>query len=666
MRVLSMLVAGLGLVGMAPCCGGAGGADVRGPDAEVSEASPGEVPPADPGAADVTPPVPLPFVVPLHTEGRWILDADGKNVLLSGFNWSGGEGPDRVPAGLDQAHVDDIARAIRARGFNSVRLVWSNQLVEDDAVVAPERLAANPHLVGKTALEVLDAVVDALADAGLLVILNNHISDAIWCCQVDDGNTLWYNERYPEWAWLADWQAVARRYRDRPAVIGADLRNEPRLGATWGDRLGADQDWASAAERGGEAVLAEAPDWLIVVEGVAFGRILTDAKTRPIQLSVPGRLVYSSHDYPWSQRKGLDAHVDSYEELRDSCDGFWGYLLEEGQPWTAPVWVGEIGTCNDCWHNGGNEQLWFESLSRYLREREVGWSWWTLNNSNSWGVFDPATGEPFSPGLVAALQALPGVDPAVKPPLVQEFLPPPPAGKRWSLAWNDEFEGTAIDETRWVIGGGTEADPQPRRDGFWVKEAMVLDGEGHLVMRTYEKDGKIFDGVMDTTGTFEHAEGYYEARMDVNKQEGHWCAFWMMGGDWSETGNDEGALDGVEIDVMERPWSSEALGERTNHAIHWDGYAEGANVSTMSKTPGILEGFHTFGLWWGEDLYRFYIDGREVWATDAGGICRLPIPLILSDEVGETVFFGAGKLDPSKLPDRTLVDYVRVYDLIEE
>jgi hypothetical protein len=195
---------------------------------------------------------------------------------------------------------------------------------------------------------------------------------------------------------------------------------------------------------------------------------------------------------------------------------------------------------------------------------------------------------------------------------------------------------------------------------------MVLDGEGHLVMRTYLKDGKVFDGEIDTGGKFEHAYGYYEARMDVNKVEGHWGAFWLMGGDWGPTGVDEGALDGVEIDVMERPWSSPETGQLTNHAIHFDGYADGANPSFASMTPGIMDGFHTFGLRRAEDMYRFYIDGVEVWATDAGGICPLPLPLILSDEVGSNIFFGSGTLDPAKLPDRTLVDYVRVWDLVAE
>lgn len=248
----------------------------------------------------------------------------------------------------------------------------------------------------------------------------------------------------------------------------------------------------------------------------------------------------------------------------------------------------------------------------------------------------------------------------------QAFLPLPPDGMTWELAWNDEFNGDTVDDSKWTIGGGTEAEPQARRDGFWVKEAMVLDGEGHLAMLTYAKEGKVFDGVIDTGGKFEHSFGYYEARMDVNKLDGHWGAFWLMGGDWSETGNDEGGLDGVEIDVMERPWSSPEMGELTNHAVHWDGYVDGANASMVSTTPGIMEGFHTFGLWWSTDMYRFYIDGTEVWATDEGGICTVPIPIILSDETGANIFFASTPIDIPSLPDRTLVDYVRVWDLVPE
>jgi endoglucanase len=35
-----------------------------------------------------------------------------------------------------------------------------------------------------------------------MVILNNHMSDAGWCCGNDDNNGMWYNDNYSEKMWL--------------------------------------------------------------------------------------------------------------------------------------------------------------------------------------------------------------------------------------------------------------------------------------------------------------------------------------------------------------------------------------------------------------------------------------------------------------------------------
>ena len=48
----------------------------------------------------------------------------------------------------------------------------------------------------------------------------------------------------------------------------------------------------------------------------------------------------------------------------------WGYLLAEGQPDAAPVWVGELGT-----RRGGSDDAWSEVLRAYVAETGVGWSY---------------------------------------------------------------------------------------------------------------------------------------------------------------------------------------------------------------------------------------------------------------------------------------------------
>jgi len=35
---------------------------------------------------------------------------------------------------------------------------------------------------------------------------------------------------------------------------------------------------------------------------------------------------------------------------------------------------------------------------------------------------------------------------------VQDQLPAAPAGKTWKLVWNDEFDGTRVDENKWAYG----------------------------------------------------------------------------------------------------------------------------------------------------------------------------------------------------------------------
>ena len=97
----------------------------------------------------------------------------------------------------------------------------------------------------------------------------------------------------------------------------------------------------------------------------------------------------------------------------------------------------------------------------------------------------------------------------------KEFLPPAPAGTQWRLLWHDEFDGKVLDETKWNRLGDWK-----RRDGYWVQEDAYLNGKGSLVLRT-RKDGDRFTcGAVNTAKKFEHAFGYYVARMQAAEAGG--------------------------------------------------------------------------------------------------------------------------------------------------
>ena len=120
---------------------------------------------------------------------------------------------------------------------------------------------------------------------------------------------------------------------------------------------------------------------------------------------------------------------------------------------------------------------------------------------------------------------------------------------------------------------------------------------------------------------------------------------------------DEGR-DGTEIDIYGKPW----LDERVNIRFHWDGYGKDhKSEGKVAKVPGVMEGWHAFGLLWKPDEYVFYVDGKETWRTKAGGVSQVPEYIKLSDEIGKW----GGDITKAKLPDTFLVDYVRVYDLVE-
>ena len=230
-------------------------------------------------------------------------------------------------------------------------------------------------------------------------------------------------------------------------------------------------------------------------------------------------------------------------------------------------------------------------------------------------------------------------------------LPSAPAGQTWKLVWQDEFDGTTLDTTKWDI-------PEyKRRDGYWSRKAISLDGQGHLVMSVVKEGDKFLDGCVRTRGKFQHQFGYYVARIQLQKQPGHWSAFWLYDASVGKVG-DEGR-DGTEIDIMEKPWRD----DRVQHALHWDGYGkEHKSEGKVATVSGVMEGWHTFALLWKSDEYVFYVDGKETWRTNAGGVCQVPLYIKLSDEIGDW----AGDIKKATLPDQFLVDYVRVYDLVEK
>jgi endoglucanase len=367
------------------------------------------------------------WTAPLETRGRYIVDATGNRFKLRSGNWHGasgtgsgsgndhhaGEDSGRIPLGLDRAPLEGIVAGFQDLGLNSVRLPFSNEMIRDADPVTDAAVAANPQLKNLTPLQVYDRTVTALTGAGLAVILNNHTNTTRWCCAVD-GNERWNTSQTAQ-QWEDDWLFMARRYRDNPRVVGADLYNEVRRtildDPNWG--WGNNHDWFAASQRAGDRILAEAnPNLLIIVEGINWTGIPVDgfaherptlrpARTLSHTLVKSGKLVYAAHFYDYtgpnhSGATGTGETTDPrYRDLSAADleavvnrDALFP-VKEPGNHFTAPVWISEFGVDANA-APGSKQRAWFENFADILVRADADFAYWPTvgwaESGNEWAL----------------------------------------------------------------------------------------------------------------------------------------------------------------------------------------------------------------------------------------------------------------------------------------
>jgi len=200
--------------------------------------------------------------------------------------------------------------------------------------------------------------------------------------------------------------------------------------------------------------------------------------------------------------------------------------------------------------------------------------------------------------------------------------PPAPAGApgtRAALVFADEFDGPALDRSKWnveVSGAVHNNEQQVYVDSAETlavvrgREAAGASG-GALAIRPRFKpgstttEGKRLDfvsGRINTRGKFEFMYGTAAARMKLPAGAGFWPAFWILGtGRWPDTG---------EIDVMEY------VGEPdwTSVAIHGPGYSGDAGIADRSYFPRGRDAtaWHVYSVDWAPDRMLFMVDGGLV------------------------------------------------------
>ncbi|MDE2922939.1 MAG: glycoside hydrolase family 16 protein [Acidobacteriota bacterium] len=256
---------------------------------------------------------------------------------------------------------------------------------------------------------------------------------------------------------------------------------------------------------------------------------------------------------------------------------------------------------------------------------------------------------------------------------------PPP--EDWELVWSDEFDGTALDASRWNIqtGDGTaEGIPGWGNNELQsYRAANISVSDGVLVITAREEDagdGHAYtSGRINTAGKLDTTYGRIEASIQAPGGQGLWSAFWMLPTD-SAYGRWAG---GGEIDILEV--FSRDPGPFAQAALHY-GMAWPLNTVDYARYPEVdpSDGFHVYAVEWDEEEIRWFVDGvhfytirrNRYWnyyrdaATNAhvsGGVSApfdRPFHLLLNLAVGGNL---PGDPVASALPGELRVDYVRVY-----
>jgi len=270
-----------------------------------------------------------------------------------------------------------------------------------------------------------------------------------------------------------------------------------------------------------------------------------------------------------------------------------------------------------------------------------------------------------------------------------------PSHKDWQLVWQDEFDGTELDQSKWGFRLNYWGQPSPT----FTTEGVVLDGQSHLKLHLTEKDGQFFSPHLQTgSNTFDiprdsdgiwpfgkrqepkfmHRFGFYEIRCRLPRSSGWHAAFWLQSP--SIGAAPDPRYCGVECDIMENyKQHTEGLIGCGNG---WGGYGKDSRWYGHFWFPHVEspDGWHTYAVDWSRDGYTFYADGQVIGVQEAP-VSEVEQFILVSTECHgyhksgnrgglEKGYVMSGqpdeKLKKENLPDYFEVDYVRVFDDLAE
>ena len=234
----------------------------------------------------------------------------------------------------------------------------------------------------------------------------------------------------------------------------------------------------------------------------------------------------------------------------------------------------------------------------------------------------------------------------------------------YTLVWNDEFEGSSLNENDWnyEIGAGGWGNNELQ---YYRKEnTTVKDGFLSIEAKKQSAGSSMYTSSRLTTQRKRNFKyGRVDIRAALPEGQGMWPALWMLGESFSTVGWPACG----EIDIMEMiGGTSNGRSDKTTHGtIHWEGnnkdHASYGNSKTISKK--LSEEFHVYSIVWDANSINWYFDDVLFNTAD--------IKPTALNEFRENFFFimnvavggdWPGSPDQTTVfPQKMWIDYVRMY-----
>ena len=182
------------------------------------------------------------------------------------------------------------------------------------------------------------------------------------------------------------------------------------------------------------------------------------------------------------------------------------------------------------------------------------------------------------------------------------FADPPSA--QYGLAWEEAFNGTAVDTSRWNFRTDVKV-----LSAQLAANAVIDNAQLSLLMKQQDVSGVHYTGAGIVSKQL-FGYGYFEVRAKNKTNTGWHNSFWMMAGDGSDTyaAGRYLEIDSAEIETADQThipsglniWNGQAGSSAHISAPRCATYAPGVNLTAA---------YHTYGVDWREGAIDFYFDG---------------------------------------------------------